>query len=69
MMEWWNIGMLFSKGNISLINSLFNRNNINKPLFQFPRTHYFYPVKLSPIFTGAIIPIFQYSNWGEAPKF
>jgi hypothetical protein len=56
MMEWWNIGMLFLKGNISLINSL-NINIINKPLFQFPRTHY------------SIIPVFHHSNWGEAPKF
>jgi hypothetical protein len=59
--EWWNFGMLFLKGNISLINSLVNpaRSGTNKPLSQFPKNHYFYPVKLSPISLG---PSFQYSN-------
>jgi hypothetical protein len=67
MMEWWNIGKskipslegLFLKGNISLINSFVNPAHIgiNKPLFQFPKNHY------------SIIPVFQHSNWGEAPKF
>jgi hypothetical protein len=58
-MEWWNIGMLFLKGNISLINSLVNpaHRGINKPLSQFPKNHY------------SNIPVFQHSNWGEAPKF
>jgi hypothetical protein len=69
MMEWWNIGKskipslagLFLKGNISLIDSLVNpaHSGINKPLFQFPRTHYFYPVKLPSISLG---PSFHYSN-------
>jgi hypothetical protein len=44
MMEWWNIGKskipslagLFLKGNISLINSLVNRDITNKPLFPGP---------------------------------
>jgi hypothetical protein len=42
MMEWWNIGMLFLKGNISLINFLVNpaHNGTNKPLSQFPKNHY-----------------------------
>jgi hypothetical protein len=50
-MEWWNIGTLLLKGNISLINSLVNpaHSGTNKPLFQFPRTH------------NSIIPSFQYS--------
>jgi hypothetical protein len=46
-MEWWNIGMLFLKGNISLINSLVNRDITVKPLSQFPET---------------IIPSFHYSK-------
>jgi hypothetical protein len=66
-MEWWNIGKskipslagLFLRGNISIINFLVNpaHSGINKPLFQFARTHY------------SIIPVFHHSNWGEAPKF
>jgi len=30
---------------------------VNNPLFHFPETHY------------SLIPVFQHSNWGEAPKF
>jgi hypothetical protein len=66
-MQWWNIEKskipslvgLFLIANISLINSLVNpaHSGISKPLSQFPKNHY------------SIIPVFQHSNWGEAPKF
>ena len=52
------------KGIFSLINSLVNpaHSGINKPLSQFPRTHYptipvFLPRETSSYFTGANIPI------------
>jgi|GEM_PF-5826688 len=56
MVEYWNVVL---KGNISLKNSFVDpaHSGTNKSLFQFPKNHY------------SIIPVFQYSNWGEAPKF
>jgi len=39
------------------MNFAVNRNFPNKALSHLPKTHY------------SIIPLFQHSNWGEAPKF
>jgi hypothetical protein len=63
MKEYWKVedpvfsGIVF-KGNVSLKNSLVNPaySGTNESLSQFPKNHY------------SIIPVFQYSNWGEAPK-
>ena len=59
-MEYWNIGILILKGSFSLITftnfhikMCFTKN----PMMHFPGTHY------------SSIPVFQHSNWGEAPKF
>ena len=41
----------------NIVNFHVNMDFINNPLFHFHRPHY------------SIIPVFQYSNWGLAPKF
>jgi len=57
MVEWWNIGMLILKGSFSFIDFSVKESFTNKPPSHFSKTHY------------SIIPLFQHSNWGEAPKF
>ena len=69
IMEWsfdlealdrWNIGMLIVRRKcffFSIIEFNIRKNSTIKPNSHFPRTHY------------SIIPVFQLSNWGEAPKF
>jgi len=42
---------------LELYNLLKTNGFINNPLFHFPITNY------------STIPVFQHSNWGEAPKF
>jgi hypothetical protein len=57
-MEGWDIGMLILAGTFKLTNSTVKISLASKTISQshFPRAHY------------SIIPVFQYSNWGEAPK-
>jgi len=56
ILEYWNTGRLVSKRILSIFNFIFNTNFTINPKLHYPRTHY------------SIIPLFQHSNWGEAPN-
>jgi hypothetical protein len=49
-MEWWNIGMLVSKGSFPFFDFPVKATFANKPVTHLPRTHH------------SIIPVFQHSN-------
>ena len=53
----WNNGMLILKERYSFINFVVKSEFCPYLNIPFPQTHY------------SIIPLFQHSNWGEAPKF
>jgi hypothetical protein len=61
-MECWNIGII-GKNLFKLLKTPFLqlRSAQAHPSF-LPSETFFY-------FTGAIIPLLHYSDWGEAPKF
>jgi hypothetical protein len=70
-MEWWNIGMLFLKGNISLINFLVNpaQSGTNSPCEISHREPYsagqtIIPISQKPLFHHSTIPTFQL---GQSP--
>jgi len=68
IVEWWNNGMLVLKRSFSFLNISnlrVNKKTPNKPISHFSS----FNIVRDKITQYSSIPIFQYSNWGVAPKF
>ena len=59
IMEWWNSGILILKGSYPFF--IFIKLSVKRYFAMNPMTHFF-------MTHYSIIPLFHYSNWGEAPS-